>query len=122
MAKISRRRGRYVVDYRDVFGRRRCPGFRTRREANECLARALREATGALRPAGSVDITVAEYSRSWLAALSGLIKPRTLESYESSLRLHILPALGHVRLRRLSRSQVKAFIAEQLAAPATAYG
>ncbi|WP_199444489.1 tyrosine-type recombinase/integrase [Umezawaea beigongshangensis] len=60
-------------------------------------------------------ITVAEYLDTWL---SGRRKPRpsTMRSYESHVRVHITPALGAIRLDRLSTAAVSEMferIAEQ---------
>lgn len=55
-----------------------------------------------------------EWSERWLRMQR--IKPRTRESYESLLRLYILPALGTVKLAELSADAIQAAIAAPLAA------
>jgi len=47
-------------------------------------------------------ITLAEHLRNWLAGyVSTRCSPRTIDSYESICRVHIIPALGHYQLRQL---------------------
>lgn len=55
-----------------------------------------------------------EWSTRWLRMQR--IKPRTVESYTSLLRLYILPTLGHIELAELSADTIQAAIAAPLAA------
>lgn len=55
-----------------------------------------------------------EWSTRWLRMQR--IRPRTLESYESLLRLYILPTLGHIELAELSAEAIQVAIAAPLAA------
>ncbi len=59
--------------------------------------------------------TVRSYSKHWLG-LCAPLKPGTIEGYEQKLRKHILPTLGRVHLRDLTRGQVKALLAQKLGA------
>lgn len=45
----------------------------------------------------------------WLPATAQSVKPSTLASYEQNIRKHIVPALGDVRLVRLTAPQVQSF-------------
>jgi integrase len=56
------------------------------------------------------DITLAEYAARWLKTVAAEIEPSTLASYRASLRLHVLPMLGRIRLRDLRRRHVKALL------------
>lgn len=42
--------------------------------------------------------------------------PRTIESYEGTVRLHLIPGLGRIPLAKLTPGQVQAFLREELAA------
>lgn len=55
----------------------------------------------------SPDVTVAGWAARWKQTWS--MRPGTRDDYEDSLRLHILPALGPVRLRDVTPSRVEAF-------------
>jgi integrase len=114
MACIRKRRGKFVVDYRDALGVRRWQSCDTRREAEALLQRVLVEARAPRRSDADVDISVDDYARRWLATIQATVKARTLESYESSLRLHVLPILGAFKVRMLTRAHVKQFVARKL--------
>ncbi len=114
MACVRKRRGKWVVDYRDSWGRRRWVTCQTRREANDLCADKQREARQAIRPLVDPDTTVAEYAERWLPLIKASVKRSTAESYEQTLKLHILPALGNVKVRQLPRGRIKTLLAEKL--------
>lgn len=59
--------------------------------------------------------TVESYSRHWLEHIVGpRLRPASLSSYEGTLRLHIVPVLGKVQLRRLQPALVRALLATKL--------
>ncbi len=55
-----------------------------------------------------------DYATRWLAQHPGL-RPRTVELYESELRLHILPALGDVAIGELTVGRVRTWRSTMLA-------
>lgn len=110
MACIRKRRGKYVVDFRDGAGIRRWATCETRTDANKVLSEKLR-GMGALRQS---SITLAEFSGQWLSRISTGVKPRTLDSYGDSFRIHILPVLGNVKVQKLQRPVIKEFLASKL--------
>jgi integrase len=61
-----------------------------------------------------MTMTVEEYAADWLRLIETHLKPRTLTSYGETLRLHLLPAFGGVRVRDLQRGRIKAFLAKRL--------
>jgi integrase len=104
----------WIVDYK-ANGKRHIKTFPTRKEAV-----AFRDTTGVevrqgRHVADSMSITVAEAAAIWLKACAsgrGDNTPAeysTLRSYKASLKLHILPALGKVRLNQLTPANVSAF-------------
>jgi len=115
MACIRKRRGKWVVDFRDSASIRRWVTCETRREAETVLEEKLRESRQPIRPAVDLNVTVAAYAERWLHLITASIKPRTLESYEKTLRLHLLPAFGVAKVRQLQKGRVKAFLADKLA-------
>jgi integrase len=114
MACVRKRRGKWTVDYRDAWKRRRWIVCRTKREADLLCAEKQRETRQATRPAVDPDITVARYADRWLMLIKASVKRRTAESYEQTLKLHILPALGDVKIRQLPKGRIKALLAEKL--------
>jgi integrase len=77
-------------------------------DAREKARRALHESENR---AGATKLTVGEYADRWLADLAhSNLKPRTVQNYTYLCRLHIVPAIGRIRLRDLRRSDVKDFL------------
>jgi integrase len=59
--------------------------------------------------------TVDQFLLGWLEAVKPSIRPRTYQSYEILVRLHILPELGRVRLDKLSPQHVQVLLAHKSA-------
>jgi integrase len=57
--------------------------------------------------------TLAEFLPRWLELASPRLKRRTVISYEQLIHNHLIPELGHHRLRRLTPEHVQAFINER---------
>ncbi len=121
MACIRKRRGRWVVDYRDSAGYRRWESFRTREAAEDRLAEVIPDSRQKHRPEVDPNISVKDYSTQWLQGVSAVVKPRTLASYTKTLELHVYPTLGDTQVRKLDRAQIKALLTSKLA-PAKAGG
>lgn len=61
--------------------------------------------------------TVASYAAHWLEdVVRTRLKPATFMSNRETLRLHILPTLGRVKMHALRPDQVRALLAQRLAA------
>src|SRR5262245_11693837 len=116
MACIKKRRGRWVVDYRDSAGSRRWVTCRTRDEAKAVLRDKLVESSQSTRPSVDPNISFGDYAKRWLKLVSATLKPRTLESYSATLRRYLLPVFEKTKVRQLARGNVKAFLAERLSA------
>src|SRR5581483_12362986 len=114
MARIIHWRGKWAVDYRDSAGRRHRPSFETKREAEEFFGDAVREARQAVRCIVDPDVTLAVYVDRWMRQVAANAKPRTVEVYEKNLRLHILPVLGHRKVRQLYRGIIKEHLVQKL--------
>lgn len=60
-------------------------------------------------------LTVGEYLTAWLAdSVCDTVRQRTYERYESLVRVHIVPALGRVKLKNLTPAHVRGFYREKL--------
>ncbi len=111
------------VDFRPdpVTGerRQRAKTYRTRKEAEVALAAWITEVERgtALEPS---KVTVGGLLEQWLTGVAKHnVKATTLEDYEATIRVHILPTLGSVLLQRLTAAQVQAFYATKLDAGAS---
>lgn len=60
--------------------------------------------------------TLGEFLASWLEGIRPpQVRPKTYRSYEQLMRVHVIPALGKVRLAKLTPQQVKVLYADRLA-------
>jgi integrase len=113
MASIFKRRGRWVVKYRDATGRWRSPSFPSRRRAEDALGSVVEQRRQPSIAVVSPDITVVDYAERWLAFVAATLKTSTVEHYEQRLRVHILPAFGFMKVRELHRGLIKSLLAEK---------
>lgn len=100
--------GRYQARYRVDGKMAAAPTtFRTKRDAEAYLStvRADMERGVWVNPVAG-KVTLREYSTRWLEQRPDL-RPRTVELYESELRLHILPGLGDLELAKLTPGRVR---------------
>ncbi len=65
-------------------------------------------------PAEPASPTLAEYATAWLEHIRQVRKPNTARDYAKRLGQWILPALGALPLRSITRDKVRAFVTEQL--------
>lgn len=108
----QRKDGRYVAA---MFvpslrgGRRRVTAYaQSATEARQKL-RVLADAAHRNLPAADGSLTVGRYLDHWLTSVvPAKTRPRTLELYELTVRLHIKPLLGHIKLNELSLPDVQA--------------
>ncbi len=119
--KDGRWAGQYLVytsagpKYRYLYGK-------TRQAVAEKLTKAMADRDGGLVfDAG--NITVGEYLDRWLQdSVRGTVRPSTVERHEINIRVHIIPALGRVKLKALTPAHVRSLHREKLdagLAPAT---
>jgi len=114
MASIFKRRGRWVLKFRDVTGRWRSPSYPTRRKAEEASVGVVEQRRQTVVPVVNPDITVAAYAQRWLGQIAGTVKPSTVEHYRQRVRIHIGPAFGAMKVCQLHRGAIKALLAEKL--------
>jgi integrase len=108
MACVKRRRGRWVVDFRDQDSKRRWQTYRTRDEADTALSKltpAVRE--GTYRPPTELP-TLAAVARDWFATKTGH-RVSSQAGWQVHLDVHIVPALGRRRIDQIGVADVDAF-------------
>jgi integrase len=108
---------RVRVDMVDpMTGKRRQPQrtYKTKREAERGLAEWLVE----IERGTAVDRsrqTVGELLRDWLQTYAQHhVRPTTLEDYETTIRVHIVPALGGIPVQKLTPAHLQHFYADKL--------
>ena len=102
--------GRYTAGYNPGTGRQiqRSITGKTQKE----VAKKLKAATAAI-DAGTYQppckLLVGEWLDNWTQNYLGGIKPRTVDSYKSIVRNHLIPAFGAVRLEALTPDHIQVF-------------
>src|SRR6187455_1404250 len=114
MACVRKRRGKYVVDWRDRTGIRHWKTFDRKTDADAFRDKVGPEARQRLTPTVPANITTNDYADHWKRLIAHSIKPRTLARYDEILRLHILPRFGRVGVQKLNRGRIKLLLADKL--------
>ena len=90
----------------------------TRQEVAKKLTNQLKSRQEGL-PVVAEQKTLAPFLDEWLVITKTMVRPRTHQRYEEYVRLHIKPALGRVRISRLTPQHLQRFYAERLEAGAS---
>jgi integrase len=109
MACIKKRRGKWVVDWRDSKGRRHWETKPDKKAAQDRLA----EILSADQPEQPLETrTFEEYGNWWLEKVAkGSIKTSTYQEYGSVLKKHVDPFLGAVQFTEVRRPMIRELIA-----------
>ncbi len=60
-------------------------------------------------PIPSGNLTVTEHLKNWLDGYARTKSPRTFDGYESIIKNHLKPALGHIQLRQLQPQAIQTY-------------
>src|SRR4051794_22636238 len=108
----------WKVDTADGLRQRTKGGFPTRKEAQAYLTTMLaRIQTGRFTEPSKLTLTDYLLNR-WLPSRKASLKESTFDSYERAIRLHVIPALGHLRLQNIGPEHLDALYADMLSAGA----
>lgn len=100
----------WVVDYRDTRGARKLKTFAKKKDADAFATTAASEVRDGVHVADSDSVTVKEAGRLWLAtATASGLERATLQDYDRTLRLHIIPFLGPLKLTVLTTPRLRQF-------------
>jgi integrase len=87
---------------------------KTRGEVSEKLTKAMANRDGGL-VFDADNLKIEDYMTRWLAdSVRNTVKATTYETYERLMRLHLVPALGRVKLKNLSPAHVRGLYREKL--------
>ena len=114
--KDGRWEGRMVIGYdENGWPKTKSVLAKTRKECLEKLEKLKREDfvfTGRLPSRAKADMPFGEWIELWYTAFAKPgIRPNTQATYESQIRLRIVPALGKIPLNKLQQSDLQAFYA-----------
>ncbi len=107
---FKRSDGRWCATIIEPSGRRRYLYGKTRQDVKGKLHTAQENVKKAL-PVVTSSETLAHFLERWLRDVApNRLRPATLERYRGDVRLHILPALGRLRLAEVTPPAVQAFV------------
>jgi hypothetical protein len=111
------RPGRWLLDFYDQDGKRRWETYETQREAKTALSKRLEELRKGTYRAPTEIPTVAELAAGWLVSKADR-RPSTRYCWENHVGVHIVPAIGDVRIDlvtpRLVEERVRNVLRERL--------
>lgn len=112
MACIRERRGRYVLDYRDKWGKRRWLTYPLTEEGLAAAALEEGRIKSGLDPGLDPTITLGRYiTDHWLPVIRKRVSAQTLVGQEIDARVHIPDNLKRAPIRSISRAQIKRYLA-----------
>ncbi len=102
----GRWRAQYYVET-PTGRKRRSVSAATKQEARRLMIRGMYESQGVVE-FDSTTLTVGKYLRQWLeSSAKRSVAPRTFSNYELQVEQHLIPALGHVRLDKLTSLRIQ---------------
>jgi integrase len=112
----QREDGRWTAQLTLDKGKRKYIYGKTRREVQEKLTAAMREVQQGV-PLPSGRLTLGQFLARWLEqSAKPRVRPKTYVSYEGTVRLHIVPALGKVPMHQVTPDRVQQLLNEKRAA------
>ncbi len=97
-----------------INGKRFTHTAKTRTAANKWIRDTLEKADKGLLPVDGGKITVAAYLDHWLGWTAPSIKPKTVQQYDSVVRLYLKPTLGALKLADLRADHLQSLSATLL--------
>ena len=106
----------WQCDYRDQNGKRCSKQFARKKDADAFLTQAGWEVSKGIHTSEGGSITVEKAVELWIAsAETKKLEQKTIDGYESTARLHIVPFLGKEKIARLRKPMIEAFKDELIA-------
>ncbi len=103
----------WVVDYTDVAGKRRLKTFDRKKDADAFAAKSTTEVSEGVHVADSASATVTAAAKLWIASVTAAgLERSSIEDYQRTLRLHIEPIIGNLKLTALTTPRLRAFADE----------
>lgn len=109
-----RKDGRWEAAISLGDGTRKRHTTHTQADARRWLTQVQRDRDQGLPMVRDERQTLGQYLPVWLEMIKPAVKPRSYERYEVHLRVHLIPALGHVPLGKLTPQQVQQLVTRKL--------
>ncbi len=105
-----------IIGFRGAFfgpdGKRRWVSAKTKSECWRVLRQAMSDADRGVLP-GPANLSVGQYLESWLGDIEGTIRRHTYEQYRSVVNKHLVPEIGRMKLKQLSRPAIRKLYREK---------
>jgi integrase len=113
---LQRKDGRWAAVLSTEGGKRKTIYGDTPEAVVDALARARNQQLDHI-PFTDERLTVRHWLETWLRNVKPpVIQPKSWQTYENHVRLHLVPKLGHIRLVKLQPQDVRDFMSERLEA------
>jgi integrase len=89
---------------------------RTALEVQEKLLDARDEARHGIDPSADSSQRLKQFLAAWLGGVRAHVRVRSYEAYRGAVERHVIPALGDIRLSKLTPQHVQQFLADRLGA------
>ena len=110
----KREGGGWEARFYDIRGKRRSVYGKTQCEVRQKLAKAMAE-TYETDDSTEAGLTVGQWLMIWQKDFLGNVKSGTAVNYEMTLRVHVIPALGAIRLTSLKTPAIQRLYNQKLA-------
>lgn len=107
MACVRKRRGKFVLDFRDQDGKRRWETYDTRKEADQALANRIPELKRGAYRAPTEVLTFAAVAAMWLEGKRNH-RLSSFAQWQTHLDLHLLPTLGAFKVNQIQVRHLEA--------------
>jgi integrase len=88
----------------------------TAEEVRQAMTKALRERDLGMLPMAGASPTMERFLEQWLTSRNSSLRVRSREAYAAIIRRHLVPAIGRVRLEKLTPGHVQSMLDARLAA------
>lgn len=116
MAKVAKRRGRWMLDYYDAGGKRRyktMPAGATKTQANDELRAILDQIKRGTYLPEKRRPSISKIADDWLETKKQSVRANTYQQYAGHIENHIKPIIGPIRIDRLTTMGVEKFTAQR---------
>ncbi len=112
MACVRKRRGKWIIDYRDASGKRRWETVEgNRKDAEERLAKIFASGKRVI----DTKRAFKDHATEWLNTYARThVKESTFREYEAVFKNHVFPVFGRIPFSKVTREMVKRLIAEKI--------
>lgn len=118
----GRKTTKYQVTYRDAENKRRFKDFISEPEAKRFQAQVTIDVLDGNHVSRNQTMTVSDAGKRWIDDITAAkeLEASSVQDYDRTLRLHISPLIGKVKLTDLDETEIRAFI-RALRSPAKGY-